>query len=195
MIPVIETQEQFDALTRDELCAYLSEFIKKNGEDSHPDSVMDHFLYALSPDLYILYADQSIDWDDQGKYQHGTACFVINDIEYYWPVSRSGSYYTDWYYSNNSDVKSFDPLDAQVIAMYYQSFGCMGELEGAMIMTLREFNNLPDSVYLYEALGKHSEVEANFAANTEIVSRDPEAIKVVEKIFGRHCLGVNLLES
>lgn len=192
------SQKVLTALSSEEVVELIETAIRKYGEDRHPESVLERYMVENDFDFDDDGNNFGFDtdhWDDQGKYQLSTATVTINGLEYYWSVSRSGSYYTEYYYSNDADVQGFDPLEAKVIVQYHEDFGRMGSLDSTMVMTKRQLKGLSDCVGLDEVLGKHSYVEADFANNTTIVSEDPAAVQVVVELFGHHCMGIDLLES
>lgn len=192
------SQKTLAALSSEEVVELIEAAIRKFGEDCYPESVLEKYMVENDFDFGDdgnLFGFEEGDWDDQGKYQHSTATVTINGLEYYWSVSRSGSYYSDYYYSNDPDVRVFDPLEAKVIVQYHEDFGRMGSLDSTMVMTKRQLKGLSDCVGLDEVLGKHSYVEADFANNTQIVSEDPAAVQVVVELFGHHCMGIDLLDS
>lgn len=48
------------------------------------------------------------DWDDEGKYQHSFTIFKYKDKHYKIDYSRSGSYYSDYYYSyENTPLEAY----------------------------------------------------------------------------------------
>lgn len=68
-------------------------------------------------------------------------------------------------------------------------FGRMGEIEGVYVATDRQVAVCEGmTVYLGEVLGKHSEIYYDYSPDepmTEILTDDPKAVELMEKVFGR----------
>lgn len=88
------------------------------GEYDESDHIEDGFVLNFDGVDYDLLIIDEDDWDDQGKYQYGGTTYqlvsydksikgycckdsIIDyfDIEVYHPMQRSGSYFSDYYYS------------------------------------------------------------------------------------------------
>lgn len=72
----------------------------KDSDDKHPESVLDYIADSLGFDFEEV---EGGDWDDEGKYQWATDIYKITTEDGSFLISatvqRSGSYYTDYYYS------------------------------------------------------------------------------------------------
>lgn len=100
----------------EELLAHI-----KGSDDEHPDSILDEVYTRLVKDYQLT---EEIDWEDEDKYQYATFLYKVtlaDDSVHYisMDVSRSGSYYSDYYYSldNVNVVPKFEGSQEIVISI------------------------------------------------------------------------------
>lgn len=80
----------------------MTDINKLVGMDEHPENALD----TLGIEYEVL---EDIEWDDQGKYQYGSLVVQVGDQIFGIDVSRSGSYFSDYYY----DIDSVTELKKQ----------------------------------------------------------------------------------
>lgn len=73
----------------------MTDINKLVGMEEHPENALD----TLGIEYEIL---EDIEWDDQGKYQLGSLVVQADDRIYRIDVSRSGSYFSAYYYAIDS---------------------------------------------------------------------------------------------
>ena len=63
------------------------------------------------------------DWVVNHKYEHCTLIFKFEGKHYGWHMSRSGSYYTDYYYSHEDEKESecYEVEQVQVVKIVWQA--------------------------------------------------------------------------
>ena len=81
---------------------------------------------------------------------------------------------------------------------FYLDCGRMGDLEGLFITTKEVLNKaLGQTIYLYDVLGKHSELEVTISSDTlTLMSEDQDKIEWLQQINGgfETISGLNPLE-
>ena len=80
---------------------YKLKELVKNSDDTDAECLLDSNKIS-----YTLYEEE--EWVDEGKYQHSCLYVEIEGKYYGFSQSRSGSYYSDYYYSID-DVWEFTP--------------------------------------------------------------------------------------
>lgn len=73
----------------------------------------------------------------------------------------------------------------RVLVYYHEYFGRLGNLDAIFVCTENQYEKILNvrQLYLYEALGKHTEVFADIGSNiTTILKETPETKEVFDKL-------------
>ena len=89
--------------TVEEIKEYLQKAIRENGDN----------FFELDNEEFIYQTGE--DWVDDGKYQFASSIWKHEASDTYWEITnhRSGSYYTDCYYSN-AEFRQVKPVEVVV---------------------------------------------------------------------------------
>ena len=60
------------------------------------------------------------DWFDDGKYSHRYIIFSYKNKLYQLDMTRSGSYFTDYYYDYELDCKEVIKVERTIVQTYYE---------------------------------------------------------------------------